>query len=443
MSPDNIKEIFTRFFIEKKIGTGTRFLLAVSGGMDSVVLCELCHQAGINFSIAHCNFSLRGEESDRDEEFVRSLAKKYDVEIFVTRFETESFAKENKLSVQEAARKLRYDLFSQLQKEHGFSHVLLAHHADDNIETLLMNFFRGTGLKGMTGIPEINSEILRPMLGIRRNEILAFAHANGLSWVEDSSNLSSKYTRNFFRNELLPAIKNVYPEVEYNLLHNIERFSHIRRFYKTAMENAIKEICEINGDEWRIPIRKIKKYDFRVIIYEIISRFGFGEKQVDEVISLMESESGKFIANDEYQVIKHGRWLVIAPRSKESSLITIEKGEDVVHFSNGSLLFKFADKEHFSMKTSEDMAQLDARHIEFPLVLRRWKQGDYFYPLGMRKKKKLARFLIDKKISKNQKEKVWVLQSDKKIIWVVGYRIDDRFKITESTSSIITITYQH
>jgi tRNA(Ile)-lysidine synthase len=435
---------FIQFFNRHRLAAGNaHFLAAVSGGLDSVVLCELCRQAGMNFSIAHCNFQLRGAESERDERFVRMVGERYGVDVFVKRFDTQACAAEKKISVQEAARHLRYEWFAELLKENGFRSVLLAHHADDAIETLLMNFFRGTGLQGMTSIPESNDEtrVLRPLLNFRRKEILSFATENNLEWVEDSSNSSSKYTRNFFRNELIPAIKKVYPEADENLLNNIARFKEINTFYQASIEKAKEAVCEHAGAELRIPIRKLKNYFSPALLYEIIRPYGFSGKQVEEVIKLMNSASGKFIENKEFQIIKHGNWLVVASKLDQPEIIAIEKGQAEAFTRDHKLELKNFSKEEFSLSKSEAVAQLDARSIEFPLLLRKWKPGDYFYPLGMKKKKKLSRFFIDLKLPKNHKEDSWVIESNKKIIWVVGRRIDERFKIIPSTKDILVISW--
>lgn len=433
---------------EKKIGGSglpvqkLQLLLAVSGGMDSAVLCELCKQAGFNFTIAHCNFGLRGEESDRDELFVRNLGAKYGVDVFVKKFDTGAYVAEHKMSIQEAARDLRYEWFAQLQKEKGFACTLLAHHADDNIETLLMNFFRGTGLQGMTGMPESDRQkrLLRPLLGFRRSELEVFARENNLQWVEDSSNASTKYTRNFFRHELLPAVKNVYPGVEENLLDHMERFKKINALYRSSVEKLKQEVCEPGLAEVRIPVKKLMKYADTPLIYEVIKDYGFGEKQVGEVVKLTEAGSGKFIENERYQIIKHRNWLIIAAKTTMADAIAIGEDRKEIRFGGGVLKLGLIPIEKFSLDQSAGTAQLDSKHIEFPLLLRRWRQGDYFYPLGMPKKKKLARFFIDQKLSKNQKENVWVVESDKKIIWVVGMRIDDRFKVKSSTKDVLQIT---
>lgn len=442
----NILQSFISFFKERNLLQG-KFLVAVSGGVDSVVLCELCKQAGLNFSIAHCNFQLRGEESERDEAFVKRLGEKYGVEVFVKKFDTEKYAEERKYSVQEAARELRYSWFLELKQANHFAFTLIAHHADDNIETLLMNFFRGTGLQGLTAIPQWNlslTYILRPLIDLRRADIKAFAEANQLQWVEDSSNASSKYTRNFFRNELIPSIKKVYPNVEENLIDNIERFRQINHLYTNAVSELKQRVCEQHGNETRIPILKLMKYKHTSLLYEIIRDFGFGEKQVGELIKLAGADSGKFMENGQYQVIKNRKWFIIVPKFLAGvETVAIDKDDQEVRFNQGRLQLKTISKEKFSLQKNETIAQLDAKHIDYPLVLRKWKQGDYFYPLGMRKKKKLARFFIDQKLSKNQKENTWVLESNKKIIWVVGLRIDDRFKITDSTKDILLLTYQH
>jgi tRNA(Ile)-lysidine synthase len=439
-------ELFQRFkkYIQQQnlFQQKDQLLIAVSGGVDSVVLCELCKQAELNFTIAHCNFNLRGEESERDERFVKSLGEKYGVEVLVKRFDTNDYADENGLSIQEAARKLRYDWFAQLLKEKGFAYTLLAHHADDNMETLLMNFFRGTGLQGLTAIPEVDKKnhLLRPLLHVRRKEIEAFAKENNLQWVEDSSNSSTKYTRNFFRHEIIPAIKKVYPQVEENLLNNIDRFKKINVLYQSSVEKLKQEVCEQHLNEVRIPIRKLMKYETTSLLYEIIKDYGFGEKQVDEVMKLMEAESGKFIENGQYQIIRHRNWLIVAPKLYTAETIAIEKDSDTIQFSGGQLQMRIQSIEKFNLDKSAMVAQLDVKHIEFPLLLRKWKRGDYFYPLGMHKKKKLSRFFIDQKLSKNQKENIWIIESNKKIIWIAGLRIDDRFKITPSTKEVLQLT---
>jgi tRNA(Ile)-lysidine synthase len=428
-----------------------KLLLAVSGGVDSVVLCELCKQAEYDFIIAHCNFHLRGEESNRDEHFVKQLGKKYSVEVLVRQFDTDKYAAENKLSTQEAARELRYNWFEELVKKdaeefrihHSLCaiHLLTAHHADDNNETVLMNFFRGTGLHGLTGIPEMINYIRRPLLNFSKEELVAFAKENKLEFVEDSSNLSSKYTRNFFRNEIIPAISKVYPQVKDNLKDNINRFKEIEKLYQLGVAGLKKILCKPKGKGIHIPVKLLMGYNNRALIYEIISGYGFNEKQVDEVVKLAVSESGKYIqsAENKFRIIKHRHWFIISPvEAAESENIIIEEGDKVIQFVLGTL----GIERTLSIKpqTSNDKVSLDAKEVQFPLLLRKTKTGDYFYPLGMKKKKKINRFLIDQKLSKTEKENVWVLESNQRIIWVVGHRIDERFKITENTKTVLCLS---
>ncbi len=458
-----------------------KLILAVSGGIDSVVLCELCKQAGYDFIIAHCNFQLRGEESERDEKFVRSLGEKYQVEVKVKKFETEKYAEEEKLSVQEAARNLRYNWFFELWYNEDindaandtkesipgwhtggpFKFVLTAHHADDNIETVLMNFFRGTGLQGLTGIPvsgpsEILNYVRRPLLGFSKAELVDFAKENKLDFVEDSSNLSSKYTRNFFRNEIIPAISKVYPEVKANLIDNIERFKEIEKLYRLAVDGIKKKLVKVKGNEWHIPVKQLMGYNNRALIYEIIQDVGFTEKQIDEVVKLSGSESGKYIDSPgmNYRIIKHRHWFIISPiKSAASTTIIIEENDKQIVFEAGKIIVEKSTSIPIVIgikplqgspcgQTSNETACLDAKEINYPLILRKWKQGDYFYPLGMKKKKKLSRFFIDQKLSKTEKGKAWVIEMNKKIIWVVGKRIDERFKVTEKTKSVLKLSYE-
>ena len=427
-----------------------KLLLAVSGGVDSVVLCALCKQAGYDFIIAHCNFKLRREESDRDEQFVKELGKKYFVEVLVQHFDTENYALENKLSAQEAARELRYNWFAALlAPDSGLptpAFLLTAHHADDNNETLLMNFFRGTGLHGLTGIPASNNYIRRPLLSFSKDMLIAFATELQLEFVEDSSNQSSKYTRNFFRNELIPAISKVYPQVKENLQHNISRFKEIEKLYQFSLNGLKKKLCRQKGKELHIPVKQLMAFNNQALIYEIISGFGFSEKQVEEVVKLAESDSGKYIQSplSSYRIIKHRHWFIISPiQAIESENVIIEESDKEILFILGKLRIEISSNISFDkLRTpaSNDMVLLDRKKIQFPLLLRKRKTGDYFYPLGMKKKKKLNRFLIDQKLSSTAKENVWVIESNQRIIWVVGYRLDERFKMEATTKESLKIS---
>lgn len=418
-----------------------KLLLAVSGGIDSVVLCELCKQAGYDFIIAHCNFKLRGEESERDKNFVQKLAQNHGVPFLLNEFDTRSYALAEKISIQEAARALRYQWFKEIVSSGQAKHIVTAHHLDDNIETMLMYFFRGTGIYGLRGMLPKQGQVARPLLFAKKEALKQFAAEHQLQWVEDSSNAEDKYTRNFFRNQLLPQLQEIFPKVEQNLVHNLYRFAEVEALYKQAVEQHKKKLLEQKDAEVHIPVLKLKKLvPMHTIVREIIKDYGFSPQQTGEVIALLDSESGKYVQSSAWRIIKNRNWLIIAPlQSKQAQNILIEQNTTQVEFELGWLHLNHVKAADCPMPGTQAVACLDGSEIKFPLLLRKWKQGDYFYPLGMRKKKKLSRFFIDRKLSLADKEKAWVLEMDKKIIWVVGMRIDDRFKITDSTSGVIKI----
>lgn len=419
-----------------------RLLLAVSGGVDSVVLTDLVNKAGYAFEIAHCNFKLRDAESDRDESFAKELAEKYKVVFHTKSFDTNAIAAAEKKSIETTARDLRYEWFKTLLKEKKLKYLLTAHHADDNIETVAMNFFRGTGIAGLHGILPKQGHIVRPLLFARRVAIEKYASEEKIVFITDSSNLSSDYTRNSFRNEILPLIKKSFPGADNNVLQNINRLQEVELLYQQSIELHKKKLLEQKGNEWHIPVLKLlKSTPLNTIVYEIIKDFGFTAHQTEEVIALLESETGKYIASSTHRIIKNRHWLIIAPNnSAAASHILIEQEDRKIVFAGGILSFETIDATNYKIKTDSSIAQLDAAEIKYPLLLRKWKQGDYFYPLGMKKKKKLSRFFIDQKLSLTQKENVWVIEMNKKIIWVVGMRIDDRFKLNPGTKQLLKLT---
>lgn len=425
-----------------------KLLLAVSGGVDSVVLCDLCKKAGFDFSIAHCNFKLRGEASDADENFVKELATKYGVPFYVNHFDTNAIASERKTSIEETARDLRYNWFYELLDKNDSpipesdrpKWIVTGHHANDNIETVVMNFFRGTGIKGLHGILPVNNKLIRPLLFAKRQEIEAYAMEEGLKHISDTTNFENTFTRNFFRNQLLPEVAGFFPETEKNILNNIERFREAEELYGQAIESHKRKLCRKKGKEIHIPVLQLKKTKpLLTIVYEIIKEFGFSAHQTPEVIALFDSETGKYISSSSHRIIKHRHCLIIAPViASEASNVIIESTDKEIQFALGKL--NIEETSNLKPQTLNNIAILDSKNISFPLLLRKWKTGDYFYPLGMKKKKKIARFLIDQKLSKTEKENAWVIESEQRIIWVVGHRIDDRFKITDNTNALLRLT---
>ena len=421
-------------------------LIAISGGLDSVMLAHLMHQSGAKCRLAHCNFQLRGDESKRDEEFVLQYAADLSFPLSIIHFNTADFAKEQKLSIQESARKLRYDWFAALRKEYDIKWLLTAHHADDNIETVMMHFFRGTGIKGMTGIPYLQKEqsILRPLLPFHKNELVEYAKENNLSFVEDSSNKKEDYTRNFFRLNLIPQIKNIYPQVEENILNNIQRFNEANTIYNSVIDLHKKNLLEFKGNEIHIPVLKLKKsIPLSAFVWEIIKDYGFQSPQTEEVIKLLDAHTGSYIHSATHRIILNRNWLLIVPNNTQEAInVLIEENDKTIFLPKGQLTIdKLNIDDSFKVPAESDIACVEIKDLKYPMLLRPWKQGDYFYPLGMTKKKKLSRFFIDEKLSVTDKENVMVLESLGKIIWVLGYRIDNRFKINPNTKEILKLKY--
>jgi tRNA(Ile)-lysidine synthase len=441
---ENLLSYFQDTLKKLQVAKNARLLLAVSGGLDSVVLSHLSFLSGLDFSIAHVNFQLRGPESDRDERFVQQMAGRYQKPFLLEKFETAAYAQKEKQSIQLAARNLRYTWFKSLlgSAPEDYQFLLTAHHLDDNIETMLMHFFRGTGIQGLAGIPEKNERLIRPLLSVSKNILKDFATAHGLEWVEDSSNDLDEYTRNFFRNQLIPSLRGFFPEINLHLEKNLQRFSETAVLYHQVIDQYKKKLLKTVGKETHIPILLLQKATpLRTICFEIFKEYHFSAAQTDELIRLLRSSNGKYIASPSHRVIKNRRWLIIAPlENTEASHVVVDQNQDHFSYPEGKLLLKISLRQSMeNIPPVTGTALLDAEKIQFPLLLRKWKTGDYFYPLGMTKKKKLARFFIDQKLSKTAKEKVWVLVMDSQILWVVGHRIDNRFSIQPSTKKILTI----
>ncbi|HRO42477.1 MAG TPA: tRNA lysidine(34) synthetase TilS [Flavipsychrobacter sp.] len=415
-------------------------LLAVSGGSDSMVMCELFLKAEIKFGIAHCNFQLRSKDADEDETFVANWARKNNILFFSTRFETEKISKEWKKGIQETARDLRYEWLEKIRSENNFHFIATAHHANDNVETLLINLFRGTGMSGLHGIPEKNGKIIRPLLFATKENLKKHVSENEISYREDASNASDKYLRNAVRLHLLPVVEQYFPNAIEQMTDSINRFAQAEILYKKEINRQLKKLTETRGKDIYIPVLKLKKTEsLETICYELFSPFGFSASQITQVIHLADAASGKFVSSATHRVIKNRDFLIITQKQHSNTdFICVSEFPCTIETENSVFHFSIIDKPT-AFSSEANIACIDLEKTD-QLILRKWRLGDYFYPLGMgMKKKKLSRFFIDQKIPLHEKEKVWVLESDKKIVWVAGMRIDERFKIKPTTQKVLKV----
>lgn len=421
---------------------GQRLLVTVSGGVDSVVLARLCRSAGYDIEIAHCNFQLRGAESLRDEEYTAQFAGMINAPFHLKRFDTEQFAREQKLGTQESARILRYKWFHELALEKGLDRILTAHHADDNLETMLMNLFKGTGMAGIRGILPLSGLVARPLLFASRSDIESYASEHGIGYVEDSSNLTDTYTRNYLRLNVIPALEEMFPGAADRMKESLGRFREAELLYRQAVDVKLAGLLVRSGDEIHIPVEKLRiTKPLRTVLFEILSPLGFSPAQLDDAIRLMDAETGKYISSASHRLIRNRNWFILSQhRDTEVSVQVVERDTEKLKLSLGFLQFAWLAKPvDFTPDPDPLVAQIDGDELQFPLTVRSWKEGDYFYPLGMRKKKKLSRFFIDRKLSKTEKEKAMVVLSGDKIVWVIGQRLDDRFKVKPSTNMVLVI----
>lgn len=415
---------------------GKKLLIACSGGLDSVVLTHLMNELNFEIALAHCNFSLRGKESDGDEMFVIGLAKQMDVSVFAETFDTHKFSEEHKVSTQMAARTLRYEWFEGILKNFKYDYLLTAHHLDDDLETFFINLSRGTGISGLTGIPSINGNVIRPLLAFSREEILNYASKNNLKWREDSSNLKADYLRNKLRLEVLPLFK----EVNDSLLNNFKKTQKNLQSSRNLIEDYMALIYNLvvseDVDFYRINVQKLKELpNTEDLLYELLNGFGFTEW--DDVSALLNAQTGKQLFSKTHRLLKNRNELLLSKidfDGKEEEFLVSEKGIDSPIKLKIELMKSIGE-------TNKNLIYLDSEKLRFPLKIRKWRDGDSFQPFGLKGRKKLSKFFKDEKISLIQKDKIWLLLSDEKIVWVIGHRMDDYFRVAENTGKIMKITF--
>ena len=413
-----------------------KFLLACSGGIDSMVLAALCRKSNLNFALAHCNFQLRGDESIADEEFVKRTAIQFKIDFYITHFDTVGYMNQNKVSVQMAARELRYTWFAKILKQHGIGILVTAHHADDNLETFLINLSRGTGIEGLNGIPAKNDSFFRPLLPFSRAQIEAFAASEHIEWREDASNTETKYLRNKIRHEIVPLLKELHPTFLENFNKTQDHLAGTTALLKASIEK-IKDKCFVEEDGLvRIAIAELKEINpQKSILYELFNGYGF--TAWEDISNLLEATSGKEVRSKTHRLVK----------DRESLLLTEYGSSERKAYSIDHMTTTLSQPVALQIEAVDKMGNqaanvlyVDKETLKYPLTVRKWEKGDYFYPLGMQGKKKLSKYFKDEKVDVIAKEKQWLLCSENMVVWVIGRRPDDRFKLREKTKNILKIT---
>lgn len=414
---------------------GRRLLLAVSGGIDSIVMAELMRLSGYDTGIAHCNFALRGAESDQDAAFVERYAAAHGLSFHYQRFDTEAFARDFGLSIQVAARRLRYEWFAQLLGQEGYDFILTAHHADDDLETFLIHLSRGTGLDGLTGIPAVNGKVVRPLLAFSREEIEAYARSNGLEWREDSSNASDKYLRNRIRQVIVPELKALNPSFLTSFRDTLAHLNQSRSLAEDASRIVYRKIVTDGDDRKEIDLGELLKLpDPRAYLYHWLAPLGF--TAWDDIYALVGAQSGKQVYAPGFRLLKDRSTLLVTPLP--SIPPSYEIGENITETDNPvKLVFTPVDS---IAESSDNVIFVDRSKLRFPLELRKWRQGDVFRPAGMTGSKKVSKFFKDERFSLADKEDAWLLTSGDDIVWIVGHRQDARFKADETTQDKLNIT---
>lgn len=419
-----------------------KILLAVSGGIDSMVLCDIFLKLKYPFSMAHCNFHLRAEESNRDEEFVTQYAKEHNIELFKTSFDTYSYMESEKKSLEMSARDLRYEWFDKIIEENNFDYLATAHHSDDSTETFIINLLRGTGIAGLHGILPKSKNIIRPLLFTTRKKITEYAIDNKLQHVEDSTNKDNSFTRNKIRNEIVPILREISPNFDTILRKDIERLRETEQVFRSVIDK-VKETVLIKKDKHiEIEIDKLKSlYPIHIFLYEIFSEYGFNDATINAIYDSLDEISGKQFYSENYRVVKDRKYLFITKKDNDkiNTNYSINTYQTNITYPLHLHLELLKDLNFIKIPKEKNVGMFDYDLLKFPLEIRHWKQGDTFYPFGLHGEKKLSDFFTNNKYSLIDKENQWILCSGEDIVWIMGERIDDRFKITSKTKTIYKI----
>lgn len=437
-----MQEIIEKFLEKYRIPKESGFIIAVSGGADSIALLHLFKYMNLRIQALHCNFGLRGEESNMDEQFVKRFCDTYGIPLSVKKFDTRRYASEKGLSIEMAARDLRYAWFREMKKKKKMDYIVVGHHSDDTAETVLINFCRGTGIKGLTGIKPVNGDLLRPLLSCSKTDILNYIENNKLRFRTDSTNNSLEYIRNRIRHQIIPVFKEINPSFLNTVNENCETLEETKQIFRYGIGRLQEEILDCEEDEILIDIAKTlaspAPYTF---LYETLTPFGFNKVQIRDILNSHSACSGKQFIADHHILVKGRTYWRLYNNDKDQTVTLTVPQTGKYNIGNRNFELTLSPRTaDFEIPTSASVACLDADKIKFPLLIRNWQAGDCFCPIGMkRSKKKISDFFTDQKFSAKQKQECLLLCSDDKIVWIIGHRIDDRFKITSFTQNILTI----
>ena len=419
-------------------------LLGVSGGIDSMVMLGLFIETGFEIAVAHCNFGLRGAESDNDQVFVTEVCKKYNITLHIKRFETTVYSEERGISLQMAARELRYEWFDQVAAENKYSYISIAHNKNDLAETILLNIARGTGIRGLTGIKPKSGKIIRPLLFAERIEIVEHAQINSVAFREDSSNIDIKYKRNRLRHNIIPEFEAISPSFIDGLSKTAGILKDVEKIYSGTVNERFKEAFSEKDGEYRLSIAALLTFHpLSTFLYEFLRRWNFPREIIPDIAASLKGPPGKQFFSSTHRIVKDRKYIIVTPITLETEgRFYIEEDTGEISQPVRMKLVRSHNRPDYRIPSDTKTACLDFNLLHFPLILRKWQKGDYFQPFGMSGLKKLSDFFIDNKFSLLEKERTWILASGNKVVWIAGHRIDDRFKVTERTSEILMIELQ-
>lgn len=428
-----------RRFIEKEIllTPGCKVVVGVSGGADSMALLDLLTLLGYDCIAAHCNFHLRGEESQRDADFVRRWCKSVDIPYQSVDFDTNQYASDRKISIEMAARELRYDWFEIIRQQNLAEAIAVAHHKDDSVETVLLNLIRGTGIKGLAGISPKNGRVVRPLLCVTRNEIESYIAERGIPTVYDSTNSDDVYLRNALRIRVIPLLEEMNPSIKQTLYRTAQNITEAEKVYSDSINRQVAQVRD--GD--KINISELRKCPSpRSVLFEILTPLGYTSSVIEDIVESLDSHPGKQFMSNKYRVIKDRDSLIIVKlHERERSLYYIERETKQLDHPISLMINRLEAPVTIVANKFTLFADYDLLH--YPLLLRRWLPGDWFIPLGMQGRKKLSDYFTDRKMNLHEKEQIWLILSGNDVVWIIGERMDDRYKVSDKTKRVLQINF--